>query len=197
MEKCEKQFCICEIADGVERSTMGVMPAKPVRRYSTKKLAAARREFARLAAQLAAIDKPSGESRRARGLRQLEAITGVEGGRVLNDLITFSPELTRFIVDFAYGDVIGREQLDARTRALVVVAALAALGTAQPQLQVHIGSALNSGCTREEILEVLLTVAIYAGFPAALNGMAAARAALGPTSVKRRRGRKAGATRSS
>jgi 4-carboxymuconolactone decarboxylase len=167
------------------------MPSKRVRRVDAKEAAAVRREFALLSGQLARGEADLTESRRTRGLRKLEEIVGVEGGQVLNQLVTFSPDLTRFIVDFAYGDVIGREGLDPRTRALVVVAALAALGNAQPQLKTHIGSALNSGCTREEILEVLLVVAVYAGFPAALNGMAAAQAALGESSKRRSKRAKA------
>ena len=153
------------------------MPSKRVRRMDEKAVAI-QREFTLLSKQLARGETDAAESRRDLGIRKLTEIVGVEGGQVLNKLVGFSPELTRFIVDLAYGDVIGREGLDARTRALVVVGALAALGNAQPQLKTHIGSALNSGCTRDEILEVLLVVAVYAGFPAALNGMAAAQAAL-------------------
>jgi 4-carboxymuconolactone decarboxylase len=156
------------------------MPEKSIRSVSKslKRPTPVAREFARLAVALTKHDTADGETRRARGLRKMTAIVGVEGGEVMNRLVEFSPELARFIVDFGYGDVISRDQLDDRTRALVVVAALAALGNAQPQLQVHIGSALNSGCTREEIMEVLLVVSVYAGFPAALNGVAAARAVL-------------------
>ncbi|HEX6016359.1 MAG TPA: carboxymuconolactone decarboxylase family protein, partial [Geminicoccaceae bacterium] len=50
-----------------------------------------------------------------------------------------------------------------------------ALGTAAPQLKVHIAGALNVGCTREEIAEVIMQMAVYAGFPATLNGLAAAK----------------------
>lgn len=55
------------------------------------------------------------------------------------------------------------------------MAALCALGTAAPQLRVHIHGALNVGCTREEVVEVMMQMALYAGFPAALNGLFAAR----------------------
>jgi len=154
-----------------------------------KALPAVQREFSRLAKTLANHEVASTESRRGRGLRRLTETVGLEGGQVLNELIKTSPDLTRFIVDFAYGDVLARDVLDARTRMLVVVAALAALGTAQPQLTTHMGSALNCGCTREEILEVLLVVAVYAGFPAAMNGITAARDAMGNTSDRRRRSR--------
>lgn len=149
-------------------------------------------EFARLAATLQTKEatQTSRETRRARGLRKMTESVGLKGGEVMNHLVEVSPELARFIVDFAYGDVIGRDKLDDRTRALVVVAALAALGNARPQLEVHIGTALNSGCTRDEVLEVLLVIAVYAGFPAALNGLSAAQAALGDVGLNRMKGRR-------
>ena len=128
-----------------------------------------------MAKALAAGDVAGGEGRRERGLRKLEEIVGVRGGRVLNELVTVSPELTRTIVDFAYGEVISRERLDGRTRSLVVIAMLAAMGNAAPELRTHVGTALNSGATREEILETMLLVAVYAGIPAAMNGVATAR----------------------
>ena len=58
---------------------------------------------------------------------------------------------------------------------MAVVAALTALGNAAPQLRVHIHGALNVGVTREEVVEIIMMMAVYAGFPAALNGMAAAK----------------------
>jgi 4-carboxymuconolactone decarboxylase len=55
------------------------------------------------------------------------------------------------------------------------VAALTALGNATPQLKVHIHGALNVGCTPAEIVEVMLQMAVYAGFPAAINAINVAR----------------------
>jgi 4-carboxymuconolactone decarboxylase len=49
------------------------------------------------------------------------------------------------------------------------------MGTAAPQLKVHIHGALNVGCTRQEVIEVIIQMAVYAGFPAALNGILAAK----------------------
>jgi len=151
-------------------------------------LAAIQREFERLAVELAKHDRPTPTSRRQRGLQRLTETVGVEGGRVLNDLVQFSPELARHIVDFAYGDVHSQDTLDVRTRALVVVAALAAMGTAQRQLETHIGTARNCGCTRDEIMATLLVITVYAGFPAAMNAMAAARSAFA-AEPRGRRGR--------
>jgi 4-carboxymuconolactone decarboxylase len=56
-----------------------------------------------------------------------------------------------------------------------VVAALTALGNATPQLKVHIHGALNVGCTKQEVVEIMMQMAVYAGFPAALNGLSAAK----------------------
>ena len=78
-------------------------------------------------------------------------------------------------MEFPFGDIYAREGLDLKSREIAVVAALTAMGTAGPQLRVHIGAALHVGCTRQEILEVIMQMAVYAGFPAALNGLFAAR----------------------
>lgn len=58
---------------------------------------------------------------------------------------------------------------------LATVAALTALGNCQPQLNVHINSALNLGCKPGQIIEVIIQMAVYAGFPASLNGMLVAK----------------------
>lgn len=79
------------------------------------------------------------------------------------------------MIEFAFGDIYSRSGLDLKAREIATVASLTALGNAQPQLKVHIHGALNVGCTRIEIVEVILQMAVYAGFPAALNGIAAAK----------------------
>lgn len=60
-----------------------------------------------------------------------------------------------------------------RERELAVVAALTATGNAAPQLRVHLNAALHVGCTPREIVEVVMQMVVYAGFPAALNGLSA------------------------
>jgi 4-carboxymuconolactone decarboxylase len=116
-----------------------------------------------------------GDERRARGMRALAEITGESGFAVLDSLRDIAPDLADWIVDFSYGDVMARPGLDRRTRQLATVAALAALGNAQPQLRVHIAGALNVGCRAEEIVDVILQMAVYAGFPAAINALGVAR----------------------
>jgi len=81
-----------------------------------------------------------------------------------------SPALAEAIVSFAFGDIHDRPGLDLKTRELVIVAALAAQGGLEAELRSHIKAAHKSGATREELLEVMLQLAVYAGFPAAVNG---------------------------
>lgn len=115
------------------------------------------------------------DSRRAKGMDTLERITGATGNAVVKSLSDISPELGEWIVDFAYGDVFSRSGVALCTRELATISALTALGNAQPQLKVHIEGALNVGCKPEEIVEIIIQMAVYAGFPSALNGITAAR----------------------
>jgi 4-carboxymuconolactone decarboxylase len=115
------------------------------------------------------------EERFERGLQRLQEIDGQQIGRIIAGLKDIAPDFARYLVEFAFGDVYSRPGLALRERQIATVAALTALGTATPQLKTHIQGALNVGCTREEITEVIMQMAIYAGFPAALNGLAAAK----------------------
>jgi 4-carboxymuconolactone decarboxylase len=110
-----------------------------------------------------------------RGLRMLKEIDGDQGDRIVAALQDIAPDFARLIVEFPFGDIYSRPGLDLRTRELATVAALTAMGTAPAQLKVHIHGALNVGCGRAEIAEVIMQMAVYAGFPAALNGLAAAK----------------------
>ncbi|WP_437669384.1 carboxymuconolactone decarboxylase family protein [Sorangium sp. So ce131] len=67
---------------------------------------------------------------------------------------------------------VRRPGLDLRTRLLTAVAALAAVGDSEVPLGNHIRYALNVGCTREEIVETVMQVSVYAGFPRAVKGLA-------------------------
>jgi len=117
----------------------------------------------------------SHNDRYTRGWDKLKEIDGSAGEQVIAALAPIAPEFGRLLIEFAFGDIYSRPQLDLRSREIATIASLATLGCAQPQLKVHIEAALNVGCTREEIVEVLMQMALYAGFPAALNGLFAAK----------------------
>jgi len=122
-----------------------------------------------------AINDDDRDDRHTRGLRTLAEISGDSGEAVVESLRDIAPDLADWIVDFSYGDVMSRPGLDQRSRQLATIAALTALGNAQPQLKVHIGRALNVGCKPQEITEVILQMAVYAGFPDAINALNVAR----------------------
>ena len=83
-----------------------------------------------------------------------------------------APDFARMVIEFAFGDIYSREALDLRSRELIAIAALAASGHAGPQLRVHVESAASAGITKPQVVEVLMQIALYAGFPAALNALA-------------------------
>ncbi len=114
-------------------------------------------------------------NRYERGMALLKQTQGDTAEKLLKSLETIAPDLGRYAAEFAFGDILSRPGLDMKTREMLSVAALTALGTAGPQLRAHIGAALRVGCTRSEIVETILQMVVYAGFPAALNGMQAAR----------------------
>ena len=114
-------------------------------------------------------------SRYNRGWEKLREIDGEAGGRVVASLADIAPDFAKYLIEFPFGDIYSRPQLDLKSREIGVVAALTALGNATPQLKVHIRGALNVGCSREEIVEIIMQMAVYAGFPAALNGLFAAK----------------------
>ncbi len=115
------------------------------------------------------------DERYTRGWNKLKEIDGAAGEQVLAALAPIAPDFARLLIEFPFGDIYSRPQLDLRSREIATIAALAALGNAQPQLKVHIEAALNVGCTRDEIVEVFIQMSVYAGFPAALNALFAAR----------------------
>lgn len=115
------------------------------------------------------------DERYARGWAKLKEVDGQAGENVIESLKDIAPDFARLIIEFPFGDIYSRPGLDLKVRELAVVAALTAMGNAAPQLKVHIHGARNVGCTRQEIVEVVMQMAVYAGFPAALNGLFAAK----------------------
>lgn len=115
------------------------------------------------------------ESRLERGRQALDAIDGAAGQGVIDALDGIAPDFATYLFEFPFGDIYSRPGLALRDREIATIAALAAMGTAAPQLKVHIEAGLNVGLSRTEITEVLMQMAIYAGFPAALNGLFAAK----------------------
>jgi 4-carboxymuconolactone decarboxylase len=117
----------------------------------------------------------SDESRFDRGQRALSQIDGKGGENVVAALADIAPDFARYVIEFPFGDIYSRSGLDLRSREVATIAALTALGNAAPQLKVHIEAGLNVGLSRDEIVEVIMQMSVYAGFPAAVNGLFTAK----------------------
>ncbi|ATZ64421.1 carboxymuconolactone decarboxylase family protein [Acinetobacter bereziniae] len=110
-------------------------------------------------------------SRYERGWEKLKEIDGEAGEKVIQSLKDVSPDLGTYIIEYAFGDVYSRTGLDLKSKEIAVVAALTAMGNAQPQLKVHINGALNTGTSINELKEVILQMSGYSGFPSSINAM--------------------------
>lgn len=119
----------------------------------------------------------SPSDRRTQALAQLEQLEPGAPGRVANNLDGFHPETAEILLGFAFTDELARAGLPLKTREMLTVAMLAAMGTVPGQLEFHMRAALNTGITRDEIAEIVLQVAVYAGIPAAMNAITAAKSA--------------------
>lgn len=99
----------------------------------------------------------------------------IDGDRVADNLIAdyekVAPDFTRYLVEFAFGEIYAREG-DLKQKELVAIASLATMGGCDKQLGTHVRGALNVGLTEAEIVEAVMTLIPYIGFPKALNAMA-------------------------
>ena len=111
------------------------------------------------------------EDRYTKGLKNLEKIHPEASKALMESLKDIAPDLGRFVVEFPYGDIYERPGLDLKSREIATIAALTAIGDTKPELKDHIKGALNVGCERQEIIEVIIQMAVYAGFPRAINGI--------------------------
>ena len=124
------------------------------------------------------MTQPSEPSERyQQGWQILSNLNQSAAEQLLEALEDVAPDFGKLVVEFPFGDIYSRPGLDPQSRSLVTIASLTTLGHAQPQLKAHIHGALNLGCTQAQIVEVILQMAVYAGFPAALNAMMTAKAA--------------------
>lgn len=109
------------------------------------------------------------------GMAMLRSIDSDSAERVINSLADINPELGHQIVAWGFGEMYSRPQLSPRDRQLVTLSILTTLGGCEPQLNVHVNTALNVGLTPTEIVEAIMHAALYCGFPKALNATFAAR----------------------
>lgn len=106
-----------------------------------------------------------------KGLEMLHRLLGKERTQEIREAWSkLSPDFSELVTDFVAGEVWSRPNLELKTRSLITVAALAALGRTNA-LRLNIEMALNNGAAKSEILETLLQMAVYAGFPACWDAL--------------------------
>jgi len=113
-----------------------------------------------------------------RGFKKLEEVNKKGIDDLIQLMDDLAPDLATYVIEFAYGDVYTRPGLDPRQRELCIISAITALGGKEQQLKDHIQAAVNVGCTKAEIVETLIMMAVYAGFPAAINAIKSAKEVL-------------------
>jgi 4-carboxymuconolactone decarboxylase len=117
---------------------------------------------------------PDGD-RYERGMKTRRQVLGdAHVDRAVANATPFDQDFQRYLTEAAWGDVWSRPGLDHRTRHLVTLAVLAALGR-DAELEMHIRATRNTGVTPDDLKEVLLHVAVYAGVPAANSAFGAAK----------------------
>lgn len=90
---------------------------------------------------------------------------------VVKHLEKIETGLSAIITDYAFGMIVARKGLDLKMREMLTVASLISIGTATTQLKLHMKAALNVGASRNELLEVIIQMAVYAGIPAFMNAI--------------------------
>lgn len=120
------------------------------------------------------IPEDQGE-RFQRGWQRLMEVDAAGGERVIESLKDVAPDLGRYVVEFAFGEIYQRPVLDLRQRQLVTICALTTLGGAEPQLEVHVNAGLNVGLSAREVVEAIIHCIPYTGFPRVLNAILVAK----------------------
>ncbi|RHR30753.1 carboxymuconolactone decarboxylase family protein [Clostridium sp. AF19-22AC] len=111
------------------------------------------------------------ETRYENGMKRLKEIDGAGGEAVIRSLEDISPDLGKFIVEFAFGDIYTRKEMSMQERELITITSLLTLGGCEPQLEVHINGALNVGIPPQKVIETFLQCIPYTGFPRVLNAV--------------------------
>lgn len=119
-----------------------------------------------------------------KGTARLAEVDGTGGKNVVESLKDIAPDLGRYIIEFAFGDIYRREGLSLQERELITNVSLLTAGGCEPQLEVHINGALNVGIPPQKIVESFIQCIPYTGFPKVLNAVAVAKKVFNSRNIK-------------
>ena len=109
------------------------------------------------------------------GSEKLKEIDGIGGENVIQSLQDIAPDVGKYIIEFAFGDVYTRPELSMQEREMITITSLLTTGGCDPQLEVHINGSLNVGLSPEKIIETIIQCIPYTGFPKVLNAIYTAK----------------------
>lgn len=109
------------------------------------------------------------------GAEKLKEIDGIGGENVIKSLQDIAPDVGKYIIEFAFGDVYTRPELSMQEREMITITSLLTSGGCEPQLEVHINGSLNVGLSPEKIIETFIQCIPYTGFPKVLNAIYTAK----------------------
>lgn len=109
------------------------------------------------------------------GSEKLKEIDGIGGENVIQSLQDIAPDVGKYIIEFAFGDVYTRSELSMQEREMITITSLLTSGGCEPQLEVHINGSLNVGLSPEKIIETFTQCIPYTGFPKVLNAIYTAK----------------------
>lgn len=109
------------------------------------------------------------------GAEKLKEIDGIGGENVIQSLQDIAPDVGKYIIEFAFGDVYTRPELSMQEREMITITSLLTTGGCEPQLEVHINGSLNVGLSPDKIIETFIQCIPYTGFPKVLNAIYTAK----------------------
>jgi 4-carboxymuconolactone decarboxylase len=123
-----------------------------------------------------------------KGLKIRKEVLGAEHvQKSLDSATDFTAPMQKLVTEWCWGELWSRPGLDRRTRSIINLSMLSALNRPH-EVRLHVRGALNNGLSEEEIIEILLQVAIYCGVPAALDSMKVAAEVLAEEAAKAKAG---------
>jgi 4-carboxymuconolactone decarboxylase len=119
-----------------------------------------------------------------KGTERLSEVDRTAGETVISSLDAIAPDLGRYIIEFAFGDIYRREGLSLQEREMITISSLLTAGGCEAQLEVHINGSLNVGLSPEKVIETFLQCIPYTGFPKVLNAVNVAKKVFAERNIK-------------
>jgi len=119
-----------------------------------------------------------------KGTEMLNAVDSKAGGDVIASLGEIAPDLGKYIIEFAFGDIYSRKGLSLQEREIVTITSLLTAGGCEAQLAVQMIGSLNVGISPEKVMEVFIQCIPYTGFPKVLNAVTVAKKVFAERNIK-------------